>query len=123
MVAKHSPKKPKRTAAELTRLNELRRRFQSKRPSLAALVAGGQYTSPIAQPEFLMMLELASALQKARKSRGLSLAAVARRSGIDKAALSRIENGRNINPTIGTLETIARAVGARLDFRLELTRS
>jgi transcriptional regulator with XRE-family HTH domain len=70
-----------------------------------------------------MMLELASALQSARKSRGLSLAAVARRCGIDKAALSRIENGRNINPTIGTLETIARAIGARLDFRLELSRS
>ena len=29
------------------------------------------------------------------------------------------ENGQNINPTVRTLETIARCIGARLRFRLE----
>jgi len=49
----------------------------------------------------------------------LSLAAVARRAGIDKAALSRIENGKNLNPTLGTLETIAQALGAQLQLRIK----
>lgn len=61
-----------------------------------------------------MMLELAAALKSARKDKRLSLADVARRSGIDKAALSRIENGQNLSPTIATLETVARALAVGL---------
>lgn len=35
---------------------------------------------------------------------------------MDKAALSRIENGLNPNPTVATLEALSRAIGARLKF-------
>jgi transcriptional regulator with XRE-family HTH domain len=82
-------------------------------------VATGEYTEPVPQAELIAMLELAAELKKTRISRKLSLTDVAKRSGIDKASLSRIENGQNINPTVRTLETIARCIGARLRFRLE----
>jgi DNA-binding Xre family transcriptional regulator len=118
MIRKRTIKKTRGTA-EAARLRALRDHFQKKRPSLADLLATGDYTEPAQQSEFLMVLELAAELKRARKDRRLSLADVARRSGIDKAALSRIENGQNTNPTIGTLETIARSIGARLQFRLE----
>jgi DNA-binding Xre family transcriptional regulator len=119
MVSKRSPKKnPIRTAQQLARLRKLRHRFQSDRPSLDALLATGDYTEPIPQSELFMMLELAAELKKARCKQRLSLTDVAKRSGIDKAALSRIENGQNTNPTVGTLETIARSIGAELHFRL-----
>jgi DNA-binding Xre family transcriptional regulator len=121
MITKRPDKRPTRTPPELARLRALRAKFQKERPSLDALVATGQYTKPIPQPEFLMMLELAAELKRTRKDKRLSLGDVAKRSGIDKAALSRIENGQNMNPTIGTLETIARSIGARLRFRLEKT--
>jgi DNA-binding Xre family transcriptional regulator len=124
MVAKRSTKKPKRSAAERARLKAVRRHFQSARPSLEELINSGDYSQPKSQPELIEILELAAALQRARKERRLSLAAVARRAGIDKAALSRIENGKNLNPTIGTLETIAQALGAQLQFRIKFpTRS
>jgi DNA-binding Xre family transcriptional regulator len=119
MVAKRGPKKTPSAPEELARLRRLRDRFQKERPSLAALVASGDYTEPIPQSDYLMILELAAELKKARRQKRLSLSDVARRSGIDKAALSRIENGQNTNPTIGTLETIARSIGSRLRFRLE----
>lgn len=119
MIAKRPAKNAKRTTGELARIRALREKFQKERPSLAALVASGRYTRPVPQPELLMMLELAAELKKTRKEKRLSLADVAKRSGIDKAALSRIENGQNVNPTIVTLETIARSIGARLRFRLE----
>lgn len=122
MVSKRSPKKTARTPQELARLRKLRDRFQSDRPSLEALLATGDYHEPIPQTELLMMLKLAAELKKARCQQGLSLTDVAKRSGIDKAALSRIENGQNTNPTIGTLETIARSIGAKLHFRLVLTK-
>jgi DNA-binding Xre family transcriptional regulator len=119
MIRKRTAKKGPRSVAEVSRLRALRDHFQKKRPSLADLLATGDYTEPAPQAELLMVLELAAELKKARKDRRLSLADVARRSGIDKAALSRIENGQNTNPTIGTLETIARSIGSRLQFRLE----
>jgi DNA-binding XRE family transcriptional regulator len=120
MNSKRPPKKPTRSRADVARLRELRKRFQEQRPSLAELVASGDYTEAVPQSDLLTMLELAAAIKSARKERHLSLTDVAKRSGIDKAALSRIENGQNVNPTIGTIETIARAIGSRLRFQLEL---
>src|SRR5690242_16307872 len=98
MIRKRTVKKTTRSAAETSRLRALRDHFQKKRPSLADLLASGDYTQPVPQAELVMMLELAAELKRARKGRRLSLADVARRSGIDKAALSRIENGQNTNP-------------------------
>ena len=53
-----------------------------------------------------LYLSAAAALwrvEEAREAAGLSLADVAERSGIDKAALSRLENGVHDNPTVETL--------------------
>ena len=44
---------------------------------------------------------------------------VAERSGIDKAALSRLENGVHDNPTVETLMRYATAIGKRLTWKLE----
>jgi DNA-binding XRE family transcriptional regulator len=122
MIGKRANKRSPRTPAELARLRALRDQFQRQRPSLADLIATGQYTEPIPQAEYVMMLELAAELKRTRKGKKLSLADVAKRSGIDKASLSRIENGQNTNPTIATLETIARSLGARLRFQLEFAK-
>ena len=112
-------KKSNRSQADLQRIRNLRSEFQRARPTLESLVSSGDYTQPVLQSELVAMLELAAALKGARQARKLSLADVSRRSGIDKAALSRIENGQNINPTISTLETIARSLGSRLRVILE----
>jgi transcriptional regulator with XRE-family HTH domain len=58
-------------------------------------------------------------LKKAREAAGLSLADVAEKSGIDKAALSRLENGVHDNPTVETLMRYAAAVGKKLTWKLE----
>ena len=58
-------------------------------------------------------------LKKNREASGLSLADVAERSGIDKAALSRLENGVHDNPTVETLMRYATAIGKRLTWKLE----
>ena len=44
---------------------------------------------------------------------------MAERSGIDKASLSRLENGLYPNPTVNTLARYARAIGKRLVLDLE----
>jgi ribosome-binding protein aMBF1 (putative translation factor) len=50
-------------------------------------------------------------LRRERERLGLSLADVAKRAKIDKGALSRLENGQQLNPTVNTLERYARALG------------
>jgi DNA-binding Xre family transcriptional regulator len=57
-------------------------------------------------------------LQTERQRQGLSLAAIAEASGIDKARLSRLENARYPNVTIETLERYAQALGK--EIRIEL---
>jgi DNA-binding XRE family transcriptional regulator len=54
-------------------------------------------------------------LRAERERQGLSLADVSQRSGIDRAALCRLESGRHANPTIATLMRYARALGKELD--------
>ena len=58
-------------------------------------------------------------LRQHREQAGLSLGDVAERSGIDKASLSRLENGWYPNPTVSTLARYARAIGKRLVLDLE----
>jgi ribosome-binding protein aMBF1 (putative translation factor) len=58
-------------------------------------------------------------LRQARESAGLSLDEVASRSGIDKAQLSRLENGRVADPRPSTLSRYALAIGKRLAWSLE----
>jgi transcriptional regulator with XRE-family HTH domain len=50
---------------------------------------------------------------------GLSLADVAERTGIDKAALSRLETAQNMNPTVSTLCRYANSLGKRWKWILE----
>lgn len=57
-------------------------------------------------------------LKRARQDRGLSLSEVSRRSGIDLASLSRLERGKNPNPTFETLSRYADALGLRLELSL-----
>ncbi len=49
-------------------------------------------------------------LRKKRVEAGLSLDAVAGASGLDKAYLSRLENGKVINPTVDSLFRYASAI-------------
>ena len=58
-------------------------------------------------------------LRKAREAQGLSLAAVARRCGMDRTAVCRLEMGRQPNPTVDTLYRYAAALGKRLGWVVE----
>ena len=57
--------------------------------------------------------EAITALRQAREAQGLSLADVRDRTGIERSALSRLEN-ETPNVTIRTLERYAEALGKRL---------
>lgn len=110
--------KPTRSPQEVARVRALREKFQREKPTLEMLQASGEY-DVVRQGDYFDFLRALSELKLARERKKLSLAEVARRSGIDKAALSRLENGQNANPTMKTLEVIARSIGVRLRLAVE----
>ena len=63
------------------------------------------------EPEFVIM----QAMIDIRKAEGLTQKDLALRSGINQADISRLENG-NGNPSIKTLERIAKGLGLSLEL-------
>jgi ribosome-binding protein aMBF1 (putative translation factor) len=113
------PRRPARTAEDLARYKAIRERFQREKPSLDELVSSGEYNEPLPLGAYLSIRQAVFALKNAREAMGLSLADVAERTGIDKAALSRLETAQNMNPTVSTLCRYAHALGKRWKWILE----
>lgn len=122
MPRKRTYSKDRLTAEQVARDRTLRAKYQAERPSLENLVARGEYTEPLPQGEFLTLMEFAAAIKEIRQGMNMSLADLSEVSGIDKAALSRLESGHVDNPTYGTLERVANALGKRLRLALEDNR-
>jgi DNA-binding XRE family transcriptional regulator len=60
------------------------------------------------------LADLIHELKAAREEKGLSLSDMTRLTGMDRSALSKLETGQRLNPTIETLVRYADAVGKRL---------
>src|SRR5438552_2656679 len=103
--------KPQRTAEQLAEEETLRRQHAANplhRPPAGAINRQG----------FVTILRLVSRFKAVRESQGLTLAEVAEQMGIDAPALSRLETGKMLNPTLATLHKWAEALGQRLEFDL-----
>ena len=113
-----------RTDRERVEEQAIRDAFKD-RPTIETLIERGEI-----DPQRIMtasaeesLLNILAALAKARRERGATLSEVARRSGIDVAALSRLEAGKNPNPTFETLSRFADALGLRLELLLVEARA
>jgi predicted transcriptional regulator len=105
MTARRSFRANRKSAADRTRERALRERLQRERPSLDDLVRQGE-----CEPDAVMTMgmyfdvqQAIQALKRDRERQGLSIRDVAERSGIDRAVVSRLENGKQDNPTVTTL--------------------
>ena len=121
MSAKRIHRKIERTPEQQRRLEEIRERFQRERPGLEDLLASGDATEVVSQGEYLDLRAMLASLKKHRERQGLSLADVADRTGMDRAAVSRLENGVYVNPTVDTLYRYAEAIGAEIAFSVRVS--
>jgi DNA-binding XRE family transcriptional regulator len=100
--------KPTRTTEERAEEEAIRRQHEAnpvrQRPAGA-----------INRLSFTAILQLGARFKAIRESQGLTLAEVAQRMGIDPPALSRLETGKMLNPTLATLHKWADALGQKLD--------
>lgn len=110
-----------KTAEERAQEQRLREQLQAERPSLDDLVRTGA-CDPDAVMTMGMYFDVQKALQSLKRERkrcGLTIGAVAERSGLDRAVVSRLENGKQDNPTVTTLMRYAAAVGKRFLWSYE----
>lgn len=103
--------KPERSAEQRAEEETIRRQHAAKpvrqRPSGA-----------VNQQSFSAVLSLLARFKAVRESQGLTLAEVAQKMEIDPPALSRLETGKMLNPTLGTLHKWAEALGRKLNIDL-----
>ncbi len=121
MSAKRIHRKIERTAEQQRELENIREQLQRERPGLEDLLAKDDAEEAVSQGEYLDLRTMLAALKKHRERRGLSLADAATRSGMDRAAICRLENGVYANPTVDTLYRYAQAIGAEIGFSIHVS--
>src|SRR5947209_5379733 len=110
-MIKHLHRKSQRTPKETARLRADRARYQREKPSPEHLLAEGGHKEYVSLGELMFIHQVMASLKKERERQGLTLADLSKRSGIDQAALSKLETGSHSNPTLETLYRIALALG------------
>jgi len=106
--------KPALTAQQQAAVKAIRERSRHDRPGPDELIDRGEIDELVSHGQFMELRMLTAQLRRLREEQGLSLADVSERSGLTRAAISRLENGWNLNPTLDTLFRFAAAVGAHV---------
>jgi DNA-binding Xre family transcriptional regulator len=111
MTIKRIPRDRRLTPEEAKKYRDIRQKVAKELPDLIA-----RHQERMAS--FDSLSELLKQLKVAREERGLSLADLTERTGMDRSALSKLETGQRPNPTLDTLVRYAEAVGKHLAFSL-----
>ncbi len=111
--------KIEQTPEELAELRAERAQFSHERPGPEDLIASEEYDGPFRQANIMALLTAVAELKRQRDERGLSITDVSERSGLDRALVSRLENGKVLNPTMATLWRYADAIGAQVTLAVE----
>ncbi len=99
------------TAEERARHAEVREQIAKELPDIRRRA---KERLTLLKKEGTPIRQVLAALRAERERQGLSLADIQERTGIDRAALSRLENSEDANPTLATLERYAEAVGRQM---------
>ena len=119
MSVKREQRKVERTPAEQARIDAIREKYQREKPGPQQLAAFGEYEGPVLAGAYWEVRRVMAALKAERERQGLTLAQLAKRSGLDKGAISKLETGRQVNPTVDTLSRIAAGLGVRVGLTLQ----
>jgi hypothetical protein len=97
----------------------IREKFEKERPTLRQLIENEGYIGPIPNGAYLSLLATVGELKKCREASGVSVADVAKKTGLDEAALARLETeGVRTDTPVLTLMVYAAALGKRLSWTI-----
>ena len=95
------------------------RPIENRAPGPDELIDRGELDELVPHGQFMELRELTIRLRQIRERQGLSLTDVSERSGMPRAAISRLENGWNLNPTLDTLFRYATVLGAQIRLSVD----
>ena len=105
--------KPALSPEQQAAVEAIRARSKIERPGPDELIDSGELDELVPHGQFMELRQLTVHLRQIRERQGLSLTDVSERSGMTRAAISRLENGWNLNPTLDTLFRYATVLGAK----------
>jgi DNA-binding Xre family transcriptional regulator len=118
MTLKRVQKKIAWSPADIERHNVIRKVFKDK-PTIEKLIARGELSGQtVPLGTYLNLKVLIRELRKLRERAKLSLTDLSKKSGMDKAMLSRLENGHVLNPGIGTISRYMNALDKDIEWRI-----
>ncbi len=106
--------KPAFSAEQRAAIETIRERSRRERPGPDELIDRAELDELVPQAQYLEVRALGTRFRGIREEKGLSLMDLSERSGLTRAAISRLENGWNLNPTLETLFRLAGALGIGL---------
>jgi ribosome-binding protein aMBF1 (putative translation factor) len=118
MTVKREQRKIERTPEDQARIDAIREKYQREKPGPDQVPASGEYEGPVQAGAYWEVRRVMAELKAERERQGLTLAQLAERSGIDKGAISKLETGRQANPTVDTLSRLAAGLGIRVGLTL-----
>jgi DNA-binding XRE family transcriptional regulator len=111
--------KPTLSPEQDAAIASIRARAQKERPGPDELTDRGELDELVPQAQYIELRALVVRLRDLRQRMGLSLADLSERTGLTRAAISRLETGWNLNPTLETLFRYTEALGLGLKFTVE----
>jgi DNA-binding XRE family transcriptional regulator len=108
--------KPALSAEQRAAIEAIRERARRERPGPDELIDRGELDELVPQAQYLETRALGVRFRRIRERMGWSLTDLSERSGLTRAAISRLENGWNLNPTLETLFRYAEALGVGLSL-------
>jgi DNA-binding XRE family transcriptional regulator len=108
--------KPGLSLEQQAAVKAIRDRSRQERPGPDDLIDRGEIDDLVPQAQYIELRALMVRLREIRERMGLSLTELSERTELTRAAISRLENGWNLNPTLETLYryTEALEVGLKL---------
>ena len=97
----------KLTPEEAARYRQLRADIEGEKPAINAEIR-------VQLAEQRELAAVFAELKQVRQALGLSLTDIQERTGIDRSALSKLENGQRANFTLDTVRKYAQAIGKRV---------
>jgi DNA-binding XRE family transcriptional regulator len=111
--------KPARSPEQQAAFKAIRERSRRERLGPDELIDQGEIDELVPQAQYIELRALMVRLRAVRERLGLSLTDLSERTGLTRAAISRLENGWNLNPTLETLFRYTEALGVGLKFAVD----
>lgn len=112
-MSKQTARTRKLTPEESVKYQQIREEVEMEKPQLIAKAQRARRDARRRQLTAIM-----EELKAAREAKGFSLSDIYQKTGIDRSALSKLENVTNENPTVDTLLRYAEVVGKRVQIEV-----